>query len=96
MELIENAISQKKILKFNYDRHLRIVEPDVFGILDNLYELLGYQIGGSSSSGGIPNWRRFKISKISNISITGQIFPGKRSFPSGKHSSFDKRISIVD
>ncbi len=94
--LIINAIAEKKIIEFNYDGYLRVAEPHVYGTLDGKYELLVYQIGGGSSSDGIPNWRRVKLNKVSNIVVTDRTFKGKRRFPSGKHSSFDRRIAIVN
>jgi len=60
-------------------------------------QFLGYQIGGSRSSGGsLPEWRRFDLAKISGLSITDQKFPGRRPFPSGRHSAWDREILVVD
>ena len=89
------AIGSKRIIEFNYSGHHRVVEPHVLGINDGVVQLLGYQVGGSSSSGGIPEWRRFDLNKMSGLGTTAQTFPGKRPFPSGKHSSWDQRIAIV-
>jgi hypothetical protein len=72
--LIKTAISEKRIIEFKYDGYQRIAEPHVHGILDGVYQLLVYQIGGRSSSSGIPNRRRFKKNKISKMVITGQTF----------------------
>jgi len=93
--LIKTAIAEHKILEFNYDSCHRIVEPHVYGITSRKYELLVYQIGGGSSSGGIPNWRRMEIRKISNMTINDQHFKGPRPYPSGKHSSFDTKLAVV-
>ena len=65
--MIIAAIREKKILSFTYSGHLRIVEPHVYGIIEGARQLLGYQIRGSSSSGAIPEWRRFKISAMQNL-----------------------------
>lgn len=93
--LIEQAIREKKLLQFAYGGHPRIVEPHVLGVNGGITQFLGYQVGGSSSSGGIPEWRRFDLSKMSAVSVQPETFPGPRSFPSGKHSSWDYRIAIV-
>lgn len=93
--MIEQAIKEKKVIKFTYSGHPRVVEPHILGAKDNVTQLLGYQIGGSSSSGGIPEWRRFDTDKISGLSIGAESFPGKRPFPSGKHSSWDSKIAMV-
>lgn len=89
------AINAKKIVEFTYGGHPRVAEPHVLGVSDGVVQLLGYQIGGSSNSGGIPEWRRFDLSKISGLRTTQQSFPGKRPFPSGQHSSWDRRIAVV-
>ena len=94
---IISAIKEKRIMEFSYNSHYRIVEPHIYGISNKIYELLGYQSGGSSSSGRIPDWRRYVIDDISNMSITDQHFPGRRQLPtSDKYSNFDKIIVLVD
>ena len=96
-QLIEKAIRSKSVVSFTYSGHPRIAEPHVLGIKDGAVQLLGYQIGGSSSSGGsLPEWRRFDLAKISGLSIEGQNFPGRRSFPSGKRHAWDSEIAVVD
>lgn len=94
--LLINAIENKQIIEFDYEGYHRIAEPHVYGILDGKHELLVYQIAGGSSSGGLPDWRRVKLKKISNFKIREQYFKGKRAFLSGKHSSFDRRLAIVN
>ena len=54
-----------------------------------------FQIGGTSSSGGIPEWRRMHVSEISNLVVTDQTFAGRRE-TTGKRSSFDTILDIVD
>lgn len=90
------AVKAKKVLSFTYDGLLRVVEPHVYGIQNGIAEVLGYQIRGSSSSGGLPNWRRFKLQLIQNLRLLDEEFPGRRSVPSGKHSRWDQQIIIVD
>ena len=95
-ETIINSISNKKIIEFDYHEHHRIAEPHVYGILDGEHDLLVFQTGGGSSSGGLPQWRRMHLSEISNLIVTDQTFAGSRPTPSGKHSSFDTTLAIVD
>lgn len=90
------AIKEKKVLSFTYSGLPRIVEPHIYGINDGVTQLLGYQIRGSSNNGVIPNWRRFKLSAIQNLQLLNESFPGRRSFPSGKHSQWDEQILIVE
>lgn len=94
--IIIAAIKEKKVLLFTYSGHSRIVEPHIYGINNGAAQFLGYQIRGSSKNGVIPDWRRFKFSEIRNLQILNESFPGRRSFPSGKHSQWDEQILIVE
>lgn len=93
--LLKTAIANKQLLTFTYDGLDRIVEPHVYGVTNGISEVLVYQTGGQSSSGNLPNWRRMKIDKISNMQILNEHFTGPRPYPSGKHSSFDTVIAVV-
>lgn len=95
-DLIRTAIAEKRIIEFDYDGYHRIAEPHIYGVLNGINELLTFQLRGGSSSGGIPDWRRFKLQGISNLKLLDEHFPGKRPHPSGVHSSFDRRFYIVD
>lgn len=92
---IEQAIQAKAIIEFDYNGHHRIVEPHVLGISKGDLQILGYQIGGTSKSGSVPEWRRFDLSGMTRLAITDRKFAGRRPFPSGKHSSWDQEIMIV-
>lgn len=93
--LVEQAIREKKLVQFSYEGYPRTAEPHVLGRSSGVIQILVYQVGGSSSSGGIPGWRRFDLLKISDLSIRQEGFNGPRPFPSGKHSSWDYQIAIV-
>lgn len=95
-ETIIDAITNKRLLKFSYHEYDRIVEPHVYGVKDGKEALLVFQVSGESSSGGLPEWRRMFLDEITNLEILEEKFPGQRPTPSGKHSSFDKTIKIVD
>lgn len=94
-KLIQQAISAKKLIEFIYSGHPRLVEPHVLGVNGGVTQILGYQVGGSSSSGGIPEWRRFDLPRMSGVKLTSTSFPGRRPFSSGKHSSWDRQIAVV-
>lgn len=94
-KVIHQAIEAKKLIEFSYGGHSRRIEPHVLGVTSGTTQVLGYQIGGSSSSGGIPEWRRFDLPKILGLKLTDLPFPGRRPLPSGKHSSWDRQIAIV-
>ena len=94
--LILEAIASKQLIEFYYHNLPRIAEPHVYGVTNGVRQVLGYQTGGQSSNGGLPDWRRFDLNQMSRLAILPQIFPGRRPIPSGKHSSWDSRIAIVD
>ena len=93
--VLVQAIADKNLIEFWYGDHQRIAEPHVLGVSSGVTQLLGYQLGGTSSSGGIPEWRRFDLHKISELSVLSNTFPGRRPFPSGRHSSWDREIAVV-
>lgn len=93
---ILKAIEEKRLIEFVYNGLHRVGEPHVFGVTNGSKQLLVYQTGGQSSNGGIPNWRRFDLSQISHLVVLPQSFPGRRLIPSGRHSSWDQRIAVVD
>ena len=95
-KLILEAIANKRLIEFYYRNLPRIAEPHVYGVTNGARQVLGYQTGGQSSNGGLPDWRRFDLNQMSRLAILPQTFPGRRPIPSGKHSSWDSRIAIVD
>lgn len=94
-DLIRTAIMSKNIIEFSYHDYHRIGEPHVFGIHNGRKQLLVYQIGGQTSSGNIPGWRRVNVDEITSARITPQTFVGQRPYPSGEHSSFDTILAVV-
>jgi hypothetical protein len=95
VQILTQAIVGKNLVEFWYSGHQRIAEPHILGVSGGVTQLLVYQIGGTSSSGGIPEWRRFELDKMSQQKVLPQLFPGRRPFPSGKHSAWDRQIAIV-
>ena len=73
------AISEKKLIEFDYDGGNRIVEPHCAGITTaGNPGLRGYQVGGYSSSGKM-GWKMFDMSKAGSVSILDDHFDGPRS-----------------
>ncbi|HET9363905.1 MAG TPA: hypothetical protein VFP71_02855, partial [Candidatus Angelobacter sp.] len=60
-EVILTAIHKKQLLRFIYNNQPRIVEPQDYGVQKGTVSLFTYQIGGQSSSGRIPEWRKFVV-----------------------------------
>ena len=83
------AIEQVRMIRLVYHRKSRILEPHDYGILNGSVQLLGYQVGGSSSR-PIPNWLLMKVSEITGLELLDQTFPGGRPTASGKHRKWDK------
>jgi hypothetical protein len=94
-QLIRQAITERRIVKFTYRGQQRSGEPHVYGMVDGLPQVLIYQTGGSSSRGRLPGWRRCDLEAMRDISLTGEAFAGRRSNPSGDHSEWDETWAIV-
>jgi hypothetical protein len=78
--MIRNAIANKELIKFTYRGWVRIAEPHVYGVKNGKKQILVYQIGGSTSSGKIPDWRRINLDDMSGLRVLkGQEFPGPRT-----------------
>ena len=93
--MIRTAIANKEVVKFFYHGYERIAEPHVYGRKGGKIQVLFYQIGGGSSSGGLPQWRRMDVDEMSGLQTTGQHFQGPRDYPSGEHSDWDDRFGVV-
>jgi hypothetical protein len=94
-QVIKQAITSKKLVEFMYNGHIRVIEPHVLGINGGITQFLGFQISGSSGSGGLPEWRRFDLPKMLDLKILDKSFPGGRPYLSGKDSSWDIQITVV-
>jgi len=96
-QLIKEALADKHMLSFTYNGHKRIVEPHIFGIKDNKKEVLCYQTGGTTSEGTdtLPEWRRFKLSRMSSLHVLPDTFDETRRTYTGEHSEWDSKIANV-
>ena len=70
-----NAIQNRSVIEFDYGGHHRIAEPHVYGRSGNVDQLLVYQVGGGSSSGGLPQWRRVDVPGMNGLSVLEDTFP---------------------
>jgi predicted DNA-binding transcriptional regulator YafY len=93
-DLIKQAISQKRLIDFSYHNQHRIAEPHILGMLKGVTQVLIYQVDGESSN-RLPDWRRVNVDEILNLKILDDTFPGQRSSPSGRHSSWDIHLAVV-
>jgi hypothetical protein len=94
-ELILTAIHGKRLLRFFYKSLPRIVEPHDYGIQNNVVNIFSYQTGGQSSSGHLPEWRKFAVPSISRLELMDQGFPGSRAAPAQRHQEWDVLFARV-
>ena len=94
-EMIREAVTEKKLLAFDYNDHRRIIEPHVYGRKNDRNGIMAYQIGGQSSKGELPGWRRMYMNKMTNMKVLDEAFSGMRPVPN-EHSSWDLIYLIVD
>lgn len=95
-QAIMTAIHEKRLLRFAYKNQVRIVEPQDYGIQKGIAHLFTYQTGGISSSGPLPDWRKFAVQKISQLELLDQGFAGSRAVPAQKHQEWDILFARVD
>lgn len=73
------AINSKRVIQFDYNGGMWLVEPFCYGISSKGNEILrGYQTGGYSESGKPEGWKLFDLSKVSGLEITNISFEGIR------------------
>lgn len=72
---IEQAISGRRRLQFEYAGLLRIVEPQTYGV-DRRHDrlLVAFQIGGASNSGEVRGWKTFREEGMTAIKILDETF----------------------
>lgn len=79
-DALARAIRDRKVVTFTYHGHPRVVEPHTLGVMNRTgnLELAGYQTGGGSRRGGIPDWRLYMVSEIQDLAVLEEAFPGPR------------------
>jgi hypothetical protein len=91
-DLFISAITGRDVLKFFYERHVRIVEPQTYGMsYTGRYVLRGYQTGGESRSGQSKIAKLFDVAKISKLQRSDVHF--KDALPS--HNPQDSAMKVV-
>lgn len=92
---LQDAIAQKRLVRFFYGNKERIAEPHDYGIQKGQPTLLIYQIRGQSTAGNLPNWRWINVSRISEFQILDESFPGSRAGESSKHHEWEMIFARV-
>ncbi|HKD79947.1 MAG TPA: WYL domain-containing protein [Candidatus Angelobacter sp.] len=94
--LLLTAIHERRLLRFAYKNQIRIAEPQDYGLQKGVVHLFTYQVGGQSSSGTLPDWRKFAVQNISRLELLDKTFAGSRSVPSHRHQNWDVLFARVD
>lgn len=90
-----SAIQKHKLLRFNYEGLERVCEPHIFGTCNGKRQVLCYQLEGGTSSGTLPQWRRFEFDQILSLHPAGGTFPGPRPVPHPHSLGWDQFIVVV-
>ena len=78
LQTIISAIKNRQVLSLTYKGIHRIVEPHTAGVSKKGHDVLScYQTQGSHIKPG-HEWDLLTVSKISNLSATGDLFSGTR------------------
>jgi hypothetical protein len=93
--ILREAIAQRRLVSFLLDARRRIGEPHDYGIVGGVPKLFFYQTGGESRSGRPSGWRWAVLSKMSDLKLLDERFPGPRPAPSGRHVSWDALFASV-
>jgi len=95
--IIAKAIKTQNILSIQYEGHQRFVEPHLLGIaMTGNFLLNAYQTSGGSNSGGTPQWRRFNLAKIEEISLVPSHFARPRPDYNPNDNAMQRIIAKLD
>lgn len=87
-----DAIENQQIVEFDYRGKHRVVEPHKVGNTTKGNTVLsGYQVDGRGNEINPPDWGQYKLTKISNLEVTGESFSGPRP----EYSRTDKRMTRI-
>ncbi len=82
---IINAIKNKNLIQFEYDKIKRTIEPYCYGTTATGNEALrGFQIGEKTA------WKLFDLTKASSIQVLSEVFKQRKDYKPG-----DKVINTV-
>jgi len=82
MDICE-AIAGRRLIRFDYHGHSRVVEPHTFGLIGGgRRAVCGYQVEGSSLSGSVSGWKTFHLDGMTRLELLDRTFvrprPGYR------------------
>lgn len=91
LDLINQAITAKRVLAFEYEGYQREAQPHHSGVLNGKKQLHAYQVAGGSQSEVPVGWKNFEINKIKHLSITDTIFSLRKD-----HHPFNANYTEID
>jgi hypothetical protein len=69
------AIKERNVVEFSYRGRTRIAHPHAIFIAGTGTHCLdAVQVGGQSSSGHLPGWRRFDLNAIDGVTVLSESF----------------------
>ena len=90
-KVVGQAIQERRLVEFSLHGLLRIAEVHLYGTHNGAPQMLVYQVGGASKSGGLPHWRRVALEEVSGLRLLDEGFTGARlsePHPAGWDSVF--------
>lgn len=77
-KVVCQAIQERRIVEFSLHGLLRIAEVHLYGTHKGTPQMLVYQVGGASKSGGLPHWRRVALEDVSGLRLLDERFTETR------------------
>lgn len=68
-KVVCEAIQERRLVEFSLHGLLRIAEVHLYGTHRGRPQMLVYQVGGASKSGGLPHWRRVALEDVSGLRL---------------------------
>jgi hypothetical protein len=94
--LLISAIRKKAVLKFIYNRQVRIVEPQTYGVSTTGKEVLrAHQISGDSRTGNAHRAKLFDVSKMEKLEKTNEKFHAALDFHNPDDSAMIKIFATL-
>jgi hypothetical protein len=91
-QTIAQGIKEKRHLSFTYDGYPRVVEPHAHGVTSTGKESLRcYQVRGSGKDPNGSPWHLMTVSKMMNLTVTEEYFPGPRP----EYKKGDRHLSPI-
>ena len=73
------AIAGRRLIRFDYDGHERVVEPHTYGLIGGgRRAVCGYQVEGGSRSGSAAGWKTFHVDGMTKFEVLDRTFTRPR------------------